>query len=263
LDEKGLHFDPARPSALEDLLETRVFSREDKLRARALRQSILSARLSKYNPEGSGGPLAGIPAGRRVLLVPGQVEDDDSVVLGGAGIFTNAELVRAVRAAHPEAYLVYRPHPDVVSGNRRGALPPEAVELIDQVVSGQTLDSCLAAVQEVHTLTSLVGFEGLLRGLSVSTYGQPFYAGWGLTEDRVPVPRRTRQLDIDDLVLGVLLVYPRYYSFRVGAFVTAEEVVFDLVRSRAVDRAIPLESRWPLRQLRKVWGWSQEVRRAF
>jgi capsular polysaccharide export protein len=262
LDGKGLYFDPARPSDLEDLLQTRAISEEEKLRARALCQSILSARLSKYNPEGRGLASVRVPADRRVLLVPGQVEDDESVVRGGAGIFTNGELVRAVRAKNPDAYLLYRPHPDVVSGNRRGVLPAEAVALVDQVALGQTLDGCFAAAQEVHTLTSLVGFEALLRGLPVSVYGQPFYAGWGLTEDRVSVPRRTRKLELDELVAGALLVYPRYYSFAANAFVTAEQVVFELSRDRASRQAIPLDTSWAWRQLRKVWGWSQEVQRA-
>jgi capsular polysaccharide export protein len=262
LDAKGLYFDPARPSDLEDLLETRAFSEEEKLRARALCQSIRSARLSKYNPEGRGLAPVSVPAGRRVLLVPGQVEDDESVVLGGAGISTNGELVRAVRAKNPDAYLLYRPHPDVVSGNRRGALPAEAVALVDQVAFGQPLESCFAAAQEVHTLTSLVGFEALLRKLPVCVYGQPFYAGWGLTEDRVFVPRRTRKLELDELVAGALLVYPRYYSFAADAFVTAEQVVFELSRDRASRQPIPLDTSWAWRQLRKVWGWRQEVQRA-
>ena len=66
----------------------------------------------------------------------------------------------------------------------------------------------LAAVDEVHVLTSLAGFEALQRGKRVVTYGQPFYAGWGLTEDIYPVDRRTRRLSLDELVAGALIVYP-------------------------------------------------------
>jgi capsular polysaccharide export protein len=79
-------------------------------------------------------------------------------------------------------------------------------------------------------MTSLVGFEALLRGLAVVTYGQPFYAGWGLTHDHAPVPRRTRRLTLDELVAGALLRYPRYMSWSARCFVTAEDKVHELQR---------------------------------
>ena len=66
-------------------------------------------------------------------------------------------------------------------------------------------------VDEVHVNTSLAGFEALLRGKAVTTYGVPFYAGWGLTRDLGPVPaRRTAKRSIDELVAAALLIYPRY-----------------------------------------------------
>jgi capsular polysaccharide export protein len=68
----------------------------------------------------------------------------------------------------------------------------------------------IGAVDEVHTLTSLCGFEALLRGKRVVVYGQPFYAGWGLTIDLAPIARRQRHLSLDQLVAGALILYPRY-----------------------------------------------------
>ena len=38
-------------------------------------------------------------------------------------------------------------------------------------------------------MTSLMGFEALLRGIPVTTLGTPFYAGWGLTTDLGPIPK--------------------------------------------------------------------------
>jgi capsular polysaccharide export protein len=34
-------------------------------------------------------------------------------------------------------------------------------------------------VNEVWTMTSLLGFEALIRGKSVTCLGLPFYCGWG------------------------------------------------------------------------------------
>jgi capsular polysaccharide export protein len=59
--------------------------------------------------------------------------------------------------------------------------------------------------------TSLAGFEALLRGKKVITYGVPFYAGWGLTRDLAsPLDRRNANRNIDELVAAALLLYPRY-----------------------------------------------------
>jgi len=142
--------------------------------------------------------------------VPGQVEDDASVRRGGGAIQSNLDLLRAVRAAEPEAFLLYKPHPDLEAGFRRGRIPMAALRgLADQVIGGAPMDALLRRVDAVHALTSLTGFEALLRGLPVTCWGTPFYAGWGLTDDRAPVPRRGRRLTLDQLVAGALILYPR------------------------------------------------------
>ena len=82
-------------------------------------------------------------------------------------------------------------------------------------------------------MTSLAGFEALLRGKPVTTYGQPFYAGWGLTEDLCPVPRRTRRRSLDELVAGALILYPRYLDPVTGLRCTPELLVERLGHRRA------------------------------
>jgi len=81
-------------------------------------------------------------------------------------------------------------------------------------------------VDEVHVNTSLAGFEALLRDKRVTTYGVPFYAGWGLTNDLGPVPtRRTARRSIDELVAAALILYPRYFDPVTGLPCPAEVVV--------------------------------------
>jgi capsular polysaccharide export protein len=89
--------------------------------------------------------------------------------------------------------------------------------------------------------TSLVGFEALLRGKKVVTYGQPFYAGWGLTEDRNPPRRRKRKLSLDELVAGSLLRYPLYRSAQTGQPCAAEQVVEEIARGTSGMRPDALE----------------------
>lgn len=212
LDRRGVYYDPAQPSDLEHILATTVF--DDTLRARAqtLMVRLRDAGISKYGKGEPEQPRQRAARSGPVILVPGQVADDLSVLRGGGQIRDNLALLRAVRAARPDAYILYRPHPDVEAGYRKGALPDAVVlETADEISRGGAITSVLMQVDAVHTLTSLAGFEALVRGIPVTTYGTPFYAGWGLTTDQAPVPaRRGRALTLAELVAGTLLLYPRY-----------------------------------------------------
>jgi capsular polysaccharide export protein len=125
----------------------------------------------------------------------------------------NLALLREARRRNPDAFIVYKPHPDVERLGRLGAIPPKrAREYADDIADHAPVVALLDRASRVETLTSLTGFEALLRGKRVTAHGQPFYAGWGLTEDIHPPPRRERRLDIDELVAGALILYPRYYD---------------------------------------------------
>ncbi|WKB55168.1 capsular polysaccharide biosynthesis protein [Eleftheria terrae] len=232
MDRQGLYYDATRPSDLESLLQTTVFDLPLLQRAQALRQRIVTAGLSKYNV-GAGG-WTRPPVARPVVLVPGQVEADASLRFGAPGIRTNLELLRAARDAAPDAYLVYKPHPDVVARLRRaGVGEAEVRRYCDEVVIDAPIHVVLDAVDELHVLTSLAGFEGLMRGKRVTCHGCPFYAGWGLTQDRVALPRRSRRLSLDELVAAVLILYPTYVSRTTEAFTTPERALDELLAWKA------------------------------
>ncbi len=240
VDGRGIYYDPTQPSDLENLLaETRF---DDRLldRARRLIDLLVARGITKYNVGSGVVADLGTPAGVTRILVPGQVEDDRSVALGGAGITSNLELLTRVRATNPDAFVVYKPHPDVDAGHRVGAIADEiAVRHADRVLRGVSSAALLSAVDEVHTLSSLVGFEGLLRGRGVVVYGQPFYAGWGLTIDRAPLARRTRKLSLEQLVAGALILYPRYLD-PVTRLPCGPEVIIDRLSHPELWRAGPL-----------------------
>lgn len=234
IDQQGIYYDPGSPSDLENILHSRDFTQKERDRAACIRRAILESKVSKYNL-GRNEPLhINKKDHQRVILVPGQVEDDASIDRGCVDVRTNLGLLEAVRKAHPSDFIVFKPHPDVVTGNRSGAVSPsKATELCDLVVEDASIAQCLDSADAVHTMTSLVGFEALLRGLEVTTYGQPFYSGWGLTNDRHPHPRRRRRLDLDELVAGALIVYPLYLNCDTGHFTTAESVVAKLASQSA------------------------------
>ena len=210
VDAQGVHFDPSRPNGLERLLAEGEFDAALLARAAALRERLVATGIGKYGADGAAG-LPRATSGRRRVLVPGQVEDDRSILTGGAGL-TNLALLKAARALEPGAHIVFRPHPDVEAGHRAGRVADaDALAYADAVERGGSVAAAIAAADALHVITSLAGFEALMRGKAVTTHGVPFYAGWGLTRDLGPVPdRRGRARSIDELVAAVLILYPRY-----------------------------------------------------
>lgn len=240
-DDVGIYFDATRPSRLENILSTTRFSTEFIERANGLIERIVYLGLSKYNLNsyGTQGSLKELPKGQKVILVPGQVETDASIALGSLEIKTNLALTRLVRANNPDAWIIYKPHPDVMAGVRQPGQGESKVSLYcDEVVPHGNTVALIEQVDEVHTMTSLTGFEALLRGKTVFCYGLPFYAGWGLTRDVSPCPRRTRHLSLAELVAGALLLYPRYCSLHGKGLISAEAAIDELatLKSKKTNR---------------------------
>ncbi|WP_171099927.1 capsular polysaccharide biosynthesis protein [Ruegeria sp. HKCCD7255] len=220
-DNEGIYYDPTRPSQLEHWITKREALRSDQqLRAEALITQLRQFGLSKYN---IGQPTPPLPEGHRIL-VPGQVEDDASIRLGTSQVRSNLALLQAVRDANPDAVILYKPHPDVEAGLRDGAV--ETQGLADVILRHTDPADLLQHVNEVWTMTSLLGFEALLREIPVTTLGAPFYAGWGLTTDLGGVPaRRGARPTLAGLIHATLIDYPRYLDPVTGMPCPVEVVV--------------------------------------
>ncbi len=247
LDDLGIYYDPTEPSRLEAMIEASV-ALPDAARQRSekLVKSLIAANLSKYNI-GENDPLD--LGTKRCILVPGQVEDDASIRLGTNEVATNRALLEATRAANPAAKLIYKPHPDVEAGLRPGAVP-DAANVADVILTNTTSVAAIDAVDEVWTMTSLLGFEALLRDKRVTCLGSPFYAGWGLTDDRaMPITRRSASPDIIALAHAVLIDYPRYFDPVTGLPCPPEVVI-----ERLAIGDLPRPSRFN-RSLSKLQGF--------
>jgi capsular polysaccharide export protein len=267
LDKRGIYFDPRQPSELEEILAEDNFSEEELAQAREVRRLIVERGLTKYNLEPRS-PTNWPSGGRPVILVPGQVEDDASIRFGCSDIRTNAGLLYAAREAAPQAFIVYKPHPDVMSGNRKGKLAlDQARRWADHIECSLSVISCIEACDEVHTMTSLTGFDALLRGKRVVTYGEPFYAGWGLTTDRsrggAALGRRKRRLTLDELVAGTLLRYPLYWDPILKGYTRCEAVLNRITEQRdALEQAGKLD-KLRLGFVRRQWRKARILAKAW
>ncbi len=250
-DDLGIYYDPQRPSRLEELIsdaaELEIGSPEI-TRADALISQIRAAGVSKYNL----GRQFKLPksSGRRVILVPGQVEDDASIRLGCGPIASNLALLEITRRENPKAFIVFKPHPDVEASLRVGDVADaDLVRLCDYVARDADPIDLIAQADEVWTMTSLMGFEALLRETPVTCLGMPFYAGWGLTSDTTACARRHARPSVEALVWAALIAYPRYVD-PVTRLPCEPELVVERLGARQSSQPSPLE-----RLLSKLQGW--------
>ena len=214
-DDLGIYYDPTTESRLERLIQ-QPLPPGGAARAAALAASLVAQNISKYNLPGI---LLDLPQGHRIL-VPGQVEDDASIRLGTTRIRSNLALLQATRSANPGAVIIYKPHPDVESGLRPGTIADRDLYSFADITAPLADPIALSlACDEIWTMTSLLGFEALIRGKPVTCLGAPFYAGWGLTRDLGPIPERRQPTlenpqrpDLNHLIHAALIAYPRYYD---------------------------------------------------
>jgi len=214
LDGEGIYYDPNRPSELETIIEQGIYTESSLSSAAKIQREIIQSGLTKYNV-GEGHFIENLPSKgeKSIILVSGQVGDDASIRLGTSmgPVKTNLDLLKATRLANPDAFVIYKPHPDVEAGNRYGRISTQNIlEFADFIASEISTSYVLDVCDEVWTLTSLMGLEALIRKKKVVCFGLPFYAGWGLTEDKIICDRRTRTASLDELFAAAYVVYSKY-----------------------------------------------------
>lgn len=241
-DDIGIYFDATKPSKLEHMLNNLDISPELISRARCIINSLIENRLTKYNV-GYKEKLA-VPCNKLRILVIGQVDSDASIKYGSPEIRSSLELLRKVRRENSHAYIIFKPHPDVVHGFRDTLGENEDFhKYSDMVVTNISIVNLFDVVDEVHTITSLSGFEAILRNKKVITYGMPFYAGWGLTIDKLSCPRRTRNRTLEELVACALILYPTYIDPESGLEITVENTIERLSNQDLCNHKIRLSQK--------------------
>ncbi|MDE3123403.1 MAG: capsular polysaccharide biosynthesis protein, partial [Paracoccaceae bacterium] len=260
----GVHFDAGTPSALERLLASHPLDDTALLdRARDGIGRLIAGDLSKYNLHD---PALPAPEPGYVLVID-QTRGDASIAHGGASGATFREMLVFAQEEHPGARILIRSHPETAAGLRPGHYGPQDatgnVRLLTEPVSPWRL---LQGAVAVYTVSSQLGFEAILAGHRPRVFGQPFYAGWGLTSDEAPVPRRRRALTRAQLFAGAMILAPTWYDPCRDRLCRFEEAVDQLeaeVRAYREDRAghVALGMRlWKRRPIQSVFGRYKAVR---
>ena len=240
-DQTGIYYDSRSPSDLENMLNTYDFTNKKDLikKAKSIIKDITSNGISKYNLLDKNKvdieKLYGLKTKKRILVI-GQVENDQSLIYGCDVIMSNLEFIEKVILENPDSQIIYKPHPDVISGKRRELSNFDSIQdRIEILTVDVPLSTSLGSVDQVYTMTSLAGFEALLYGIPVTTFGAPFYSNWGLTDDRQIVERRKRNLKLEELFAVAYILYPRYISDDYITQVGIDQVIENIKKNKALS----------------------------
>ena len=272
VDQRTPYFNAREQSDLEFIINEYPFVEDSEImqRAAVLMDRIVNRKLSKYNHSDTVdlSTVYGSKERYRILVI-GQVEDDASITYGCTTPFTNTDLVTIARLENPDAQIIYKPHPDVYHKLRPELSDPAEVAHLCQILDVDApLDQALEGVDHVYTITSQAGFEALMRGVKVTVLGCPFYAGWGLADERTPCARRTARRTVLEVFAAAYLLYPVYYDPIYKRDTTPEEAVDmitalrDLQRRKPKPEPVAEVAETPLRNLltpirvEQMWGAS-------
>ena len=230
VDDLGVYYDASAPSRMETTIAAGVMGAEA-TRAAALIDQWVCAGLSKYNHA----PELGRALPETYILVVDQCFGDLSVRCGLAHAESFAVMLAAALVENPTMQVLVKCHPEVLAGRRRGYLAEMALVDPRVTVIGEECHPIrlIEGAHTVYTVTSLMGFEALLRGKTVRCFGMPFYAGWGLTEDALPPPARRGRATLTDLAHAAFVSLARYVDPVLGVGITPETAIKAAAEERA------------------------------
>lgn len=231
VDQTGVYYESRRASDLEMTIhDVSIDSMDVMTKVKFSRDAILKFQLSKYNhaPDLNDGVIRSDDLAS--VLVVDQTDGDMSVVCGGASEASFADMLHAALLENPTATIYVKTHPEVSAGRKGGYLTEihnsERVVVVRDTVNPIDL---IQKMDRVYVVTSQMGFEALMCGKPVVCFGVPWYAGWGVTDDRVidsPAwKRRIKKRTVDELFAAAYLHYTRYLN----PFTHERGTIFDVI----------------------------------
>lgn len=214
------------------MLNTYNLEQKEYTEAKQLIKSLIDNRISKYNNQNinlSNTSLVNdlkYKKNSKVLIIE-QSYGDQSLRLGLAPESIFQTMIDDAIKENPNAMIYFKRHPDNINNHVRTQVHLDQNVL---VLEQENPLSVLPYVDKVYVATSQLGLEALFCGKEVHVYGFPFYAGWGLTIDRISSPRRKRKLSLEELFYIVYVKYSRYVLDGVGC--SLNDVIKEIIRLR-------------------------------
>lgn len=214
-DNIGIYYDATTSNKLENILNTYDFDRNKELlnKAKESISLIKKYHISKYNhaPDLDKDYFSN-NSEKRVLIIA-QTAGDSSLEYGRGNEYSTDDMIKEALNENPEHKIYLKIHPDVLSGKKASDIDIKniykRISIISEDINPISLLKCF---DKVYTKTSGMGFEALVVGCECVCFGMPFYAGWGITDDRLTCNRRNRKLSVEEVFAGAYILYTRYVN---------------------------------------------------
>jgi capsular polysaccharide export protein len=245
-DDVGIYYDATVPSRLENILNTYDFTANSILMktAHTAMDLIRKHRISKYNNTQDIAADIFENNGQKRILIIAQTAGDESLRYGMTDHFSTEMMIQAAIKENPNAEIYLKIHPDVLSGKKSSDIDIEIARqhciIIDQNVNPLSL---LEYFDTVYTKTSQMGFEALLLGKNCVCFGMPFYAGWGLTDDRVQCSRRVRKRTVEEVFASAYILYTHYFNPYQKRSSDIIDTIHEIVRQRRIQNNRPSQDK--------------------
>ena len=213
-DDIGIYYDATVPSKLENILNTYDF-KEDKNLINTSKKAIYLIKkhhISKYNQSDDIKDSYFKSDQKRVLVIA-QTFGDSSLEYGLSNTFTTDQMISSAIEENKDSQVYIKIHPDVLTGKKKSDIDINTIDKRCKIITDDINPiSLLKHFHTVYTKTSQMGFEAILVGCKCVCFGMPFYAGWGITDDRIKCVRRKRILNKEEVFAASYILYTRYFN---------------------------------------------------
>ncbi|EAL2576881.1 capsular polysaccharide biosynthesis protein, partial [Campylobacter coli] len=236
-DDVGIYYDATAPSKLENILNTYEFSSEELEQAKKAIELIKKEKLSKYN-NNLCVPKELFSANEERVLIITQVANDASLKFGLADNFSTQDIINEAIKENPNAKIYIKIHPDVLSGKKQSDF--NAQNLSNKCViikENYNPIELLSYFKKVYTKTSGMGFEALMLGSECVCYGVPFYAGWGLTQDKQACKRRLKKRSLEEIFYAAYILYSEYFNPYLNQKGDIFDTIYTLAKYKKIEQA--------------------------
>lgn len=224
IDDMGIYFDTHHPNRLENLILDNIKNWNDKKQVDAnfLIQKLIKNKLSKYNNSITAPNLNELANNNKPnLLIIDQVAGDASILGAGADFDSFKSMLATAKDKFPNHNIFIKAHPAGLGHFKADDCNP-LFYLKKPCNPIALLEQC----DIIFTVSSHMGFEGLLLNKQVYNFGVAWYSGFGLTNDTFANPsllsqvktRRKTHHSFDDKNIHITqLFYAAYLDYSVYA----------------------------------------------
>lgn len=235
VDSQGYFNDGNIATDLETLLNTKLVDEKQQLRSKNIINEIVSKKISKFNNYNNDYNIYRENDKKNILVV----QSDWEIYKKHYEINYNFEdMLNEAICNNPNANIVIKFSHKCCERqlNRyKSILASLANNLsIKYVEDNINPFDLINQMDEVYVNNDMIGLEALMCGKPVYVYGIPFYAGWGLTIDKILFPRRKRQLSLEELFYISHIVYCIYVNPETKSVCEIEEAIDYLLKIKSI-----------------------------